>query len=735
MLICIPLLSFSYPGGEPPTPTKTPTSPNFFLNSLQTPKQDSRSHGTYSPWSPVFPSTINAEFKTPTRLSFTTPTHTPIESSRHSTGQDLETEIASHVHHLSPNPNLPLPPVEQAKQLSSSPNLSLTSKSGTSHFDSAESSKGQKPTLDTSVGTFTNSAGSMQTPPPTSTSTSRRKAQQAQVARLDKYSEEKGRRMSFPNSARGDQAGVSTSHVEESPQQFSALQFSPEGFGFPMSGAVTAPVYPQHKLFWDPEQGSDTLNMDFSMDDSFAAFGMQKTLDPFTSAEDLGSGVQFPTSPAFNLLSPSNDNLAAFPSTFPESPSHTATSITMARKPSRGHAVNPSLLFSSPSRPAELPNAPSTAQTIQDDILKPYALQLRDAQLEMEMENARRPKRKRDPESGDSPAVKAALQTLREDGVDRAKIKGDLITLGEELNTKRTKSRNSSGNTNDDRTGALLPLHKQRSRTNLQNSSNISQAHKRTSVTLTIDASGRAKTETKIMKDARPASRMEVDSDDDSDTSSSSSSTGMVMSQPQSFAYPQSKQKQPSMGRFTSDSKSHSQKSSYTSTRGSSAMSHTLFDPADKRRQPNLYMQSDSQQSQSSYRNIVGEEEESEAETVIDTDDDRGDAQSELKKIIRSRSSHKKNSKRTMWPDSKNTIADQRRTRQSQDLAGGPYYMHNSMTPGQRAYNDRYSNISPTTITDPDLATPSTGRSTLGSDSVRCRCQNSHDDGRLMIQW
>lgn len=735
MLIYMSLLSFSYPGGEPPTPTKTPTSPNFFLNSFQTPKQDSRSHGPYSPWSPVFPSATNAEFKTPTRLSFTTPTQTPIESSRHSTGQDLETEIASHVHHFSPNPNLPLPPVEQAKQLSSSPNLSLTSKSGASHFDPAESSKAPKPTLDTSVGTSTNSAGSMQTPPPTSTSTSRREVQQAQAARLIKFSAEKAKRMALFTSGKDEQFGVSTSQVGESPQQFSALQFSPEAFGFPMSGAATAPVYPQHKLFWDPEQGSDTLNMDFAMEDSFAAFGMQKNLDPFTSAENLGSSVQFPTSPDFNLLTPSNDNLAAFPSTFPESPSRTATSITMARNPSRGHAVNPSLLFSSPSRTAEVSNAPDTAQTIQDDLLKPYSIQLRDAQLEMEMDNARRPKRKRGPESGDSPAVKAAIETLREDGVDRALVKGDLLTVGQELNTKRSKSRNSFGSANDDSTGAPLPLHKQRSRTNLKSSSSNSQAHKRTSITLTIDASGRAKTETKVMDDARPASRMDVDSDDNSDTSSSSSSIGMVMSQPQSFAYPQSKQKQPSLGRFTSDSKSHSQKSSYTSTKGSNATSYTHFDPSEKRRQSNLYMQSEPQQSQRSYRNIVGEEDGSEAETVIDTDEDRGDAQSELKKIIRSRSSHKKSTKRGVRPESKNTIADQRRTHQTQDFAGGPYYMHNSMTPGQRGYNDRYSNISPTTITDPDLATPSTGHSNLSTDSVRCRCQNSHDDGRLMIQW
>ena len=596
--------------------------------------------------------------------------------------------------------------------------------SGTNHFDSAESSKVQKPTLDTSVGTSTTSAGSMQTPPPTSTSTARRQIQLDHVARVAQWSaEEIARRASLApyNPIRDDQAGLSTSQVEESPQQFSALQFSPEGFGFPLSGAATAPVYPQHKLFWDPEQGSDALNMDFAMDDSFATFGMPQNPELYTSAEDLGSGVHF--SPHFKLLSPSNDNLAAFPSTFPESSSHTATSITMARKPSRGNAVNPSLLFSSPSRTAEVSNAPPTAQAIQDDTLKPYALQLRDAQIEMGMENTRRPKRKRGPESGDSPAVKAAIQTLREDGVDRAKVKSDLVTRGDELSTKRTKSRNSSGNTNDDHAGAPLPLHKQRSRTdlNLHPSLRNPQTYKRTSVTLTIDASGRAKTETTIMDDARPASQMDVDSDDNSDTSSSSSSTGMVMSQPQSFAYPSSKQKQPSLGRFTSDSKSHSQKSSYTSTRGTSAPGHTLSDPAGKRRQSNLYMQQ--------------QDDESEADTVIETDDDRGDAQSELKKIIRSRSSHKKNSKRTMRSEPKNPVTDQRRTHQTQDFAGGPYYMHNSMTPGQRGYNDRYSNISPTTITDPDLATPSTGRSNLSNGSVRCRCQNSHDDGRLMIQW
>ena len=723
--------SFSYPSGEPPTPTRTPTSPNFFLNSFQTPKQDSRSHGSFSPWTTSFPPATSPDCKTPNRLSFTTPTQTPTQPSRHSTGQDLEAEIASHVHHLSPNPNIHVPPVDSGRQLPSSPDPSRNTGSKQGHFDSTKPSTApQKPTLDTNVATSMNSAGSMQTPPPTSTSASRRKAQQAQVVRLAKKSAEKGTRMSFPNFAQPDHVDAPSSRVEESPQQYQALQFSPEGFGFPMSGPATAPAYPQHKLFWDPQQGGDTMSMDFSMDDTFTAFGMQKNLDPFASAGDFGNAIQFPSSPGFNLLGSSSDNMAAFTSTstHPETPNPTATSVTMARIPSRGHVVDPSMLFSSPSRAAEASSMPaSSSQTIQDDILKPYALQLRDAQIEMEMQNARRPKRKRGPESGDSPAVKAALQTLREDGIDGAR-NGD----ADELAERRTKSRNSSGSKGS-RGAGQLPLRKQRSRTNLHMSKDGSQARKRTSVTLTIDASGRAKTETRVTDEVRPSSQMEVDSDENSESSSSSSSAGMTRSQTQSFAYPPPKHKLPPLVRFATDSKSHSQKSSYASTKASGSSARTLAESTNQRRPSNLYMQSSSQQPQASYTG-AGEEDESEVSTIIDSDDDKGDAQSELKKIIRSRSSQKKPSRRSIVPGSRDVIPEQHRPYPSQSSSRGPYYMNEAMTPGNR-YNDPYSNISPTTITDPDLATPSTGRSNLSSDSVRCVYESCHDDGRLMIQW
>lgn len=720
--------SFSH-AGEPPTPTKTPTSPNFFLNSFQTPKQGTRFYGPHSPWSPAFDSATSPDLKTPTQLSFTTPTKSPTEPSEHkrpSTGQDLETEIASHVHHLSPNPSLPLPPVEPSRQLSSSPGLSLPSETKRRRLNTNESSiTPLKTCFDKSPIPATNFAGSMQTPPPTSTSASRRKAQQAQVAQLVKEATDNGRRMSFPNSGKGQGAHGSTSQVEESPQQFPALQFSPEGFGFPTSGPATAPVYPQHKLFWDPEQGSDTMNMDFPMDDTFTTFGMgmQKNLDPFVSTIDQANGLQFPTSPAFKLISTSDEHMATFTtSSHAEPPSHTTTS---ARGKFPGNVVNPSLLFSSPSRAADVATMPVVSQAIEDDALRPYAHQLRDAQIELDMGVARKAKRKRVPETGDSPAVKAALLTLREDQIGRSGIERDHIDdIIEAKAIARSRSRNSYGYTKERKEVGSRSLQKRRSRSRLHDSQ-----QKRSSVTLTIDASGRAKTV--VADETKHAPRCEISGDSDSEDSesdSSSSSAEMVMSQPQSFALPPQRHKQPKLGRFFNDPKSHSQRSSYASTLGSANIAKAS---STQRTSSDVHTQRSSQ----AYNGAGRVEVDSEAETVIDTDDDGGDARSELKKVLQSRS-QKKASKQAMRPESRDGFTGQRRVYPSQGGSSHPYYTTGSHTPGHHGYQDPYSNMSPTTITDPDMSTPTTGReSNASGDSTRCVCHITEDFGEVMIQW
>ena len=728
------LPSFSYPGGEPPTPTKTPTSPNFFLDSFQTPKQDSRFHGSFSPWSPAFAAAASPNFKTPTHLSFTTPTKSPTKPS---IGKNTGAKEVSNAESHSPNISHPLPLVEPSIQRSPSPSISPAAEAKRRRHNGTEFSiTPLKTTFEQEAGQSMNSAGSMQTPPPTSTSASRRKSQQTQVTRLAKESAEKERRMSFPALSKADSMDNPISQVEESPQHYSTLQFSPEGFGYPTSGPATAPVYPQHKLFWDPEQGGDTMNVDFPMDDTFTTnFGLQKNLDSFVSGHE-GSGITFPTSPAFNILGTGCDNSTPFASSAEaDVATHKTASIIMSRKQSRGNGVDPSLLFSSPGRASEASNMPGTSQKIQDDNLLPYAHQLRDAQMELEMQMSRKPKRKRGAET-DSPAVKAALQTLRDDqaGVTRD-LTDDIIPFSA---TQRPSSRTSSGLARETPVAGRSALHKHRSKGQLQVSGNELPRHKRTSVTLTIDATGRAKTETKLLADNSKPSRdhIEVDSEEESDSTSSSSNDEMVMSQTQSFAYPaKQKPRQPKLGRFTHNSHSHSQKSSYASTLGSTNVTRTGSDVNSRPPSSNLFVPSGarSQHSRVSFNDPSRDEGESEAETIIDSEDDKGDAQSALKKVLQSR--QKQTGKRSLGSNSKHPPIEQRYAYPSHNAPSHPYYATESFTPSRNGYHQSYQNTSPTTITDPDLATPSSGRSNLSSDSVRCLCRTSDDDGQLMIQW
>lgn len=741
------LSSFSYPGGEPPTPTRTPTSPDFFSSSFETPKQDSIFYNSRSPWSSAFASALSPSFKTPNQVIFTPPTYDPsiqTDLQRPATGQDGEAEIASYVHHQSPNPSLPLLPVEPSRQLTSSPKASSATEAKRSRlqaFSSVTTPLGNRP--DREAAPAMNSAGSIQTPPPTSTSSSRRKAQQAQVARMVKESAAKGvRKISAANMANADHSEVPLHQVEESPSQFPNLQFSPEEAGFHMSGPATAPVYPQNKLFWDPDQSTEHMNLEFPMDDTFTIFGMglQKHMDPFISVTGQASGIQFPNPPAFGIPGTAGHSMASITaSSHAVSLNQTNISPTTAimnqgssRGKYAGTVVNPSLLFSSPGRASHDAEMPSSSHSIQHDALKPYAHQLRDAQIEKEMKG-RKSKRKRGPEV-DSPAVKATLQALREDR-DGSPI-SNATAESDAMQSFNGPVRGSSG------LSGRRPGHHhsrqggQESHGHLSRHGSHRQHDKRTAVTLTIDASGRAKTEATVLaEDAKPpsGSRMDVDSgSEDSESSSSSSSAGIAMSQQQSFNYQPQKHQQPKLQRFVNDPKSHSQRSSYASTLASTNASNKLPENLGKRA-ASTRLQTQTQKF-SSHRGPQ-DDDHSEAETIIDSEEEKGDAQSELKKVLQQRT-NRNLSKLSSLPASRRSSAGQSRPYTSQAGPSHPYYTTHNMTPSPFDYQDPYSNISPTTITDPDLTTPSTGRdSTISSGSTRCICQISEGDGQLMVQW
>jgi len=116
------------------------------------------------------------------------------------------------------------------------------------------------------------------------------------------------------------------------------------------------------------------------------------------------------------------------------------------------------------------------------------------------------------------------------------------------------------------------------------------------------------------------------------------------------------------------------------------------------------------------------DDDESEAETVMVDDDQSGDAANALRKVMESRK--KDNSIR---------IGS---TRQHLHSRNPSQMSYGRSTPQYRfQYNNQSSstNISPTTVTDPDLGTPSTDRESSISDSTRCICNSRNGDG-FMIQ-
>ncbi|KAL8779990.1 MAG: hypothetical protein Q9213_006679 [Squamulea squamosa] len=730
--------NFSYPTGQPPTPTRTPISASF-TQGFETPKQESSFYDPRVTWNTADPWAESPDFlKTPKFPSFSTPLKSPSKSSvnkRPLSSQNIEEQIASHVHHLSPNPEQALPPVEISRRLSSSPNPLSTTKRPL-HRTSETQLTPLKTSLDEEATSSMRSAGSMQTPPPTSTSASRRKAQQAQIAKVTKQSTSTGRRMSTSAVAKGKKPEAAITQVETSPG-FPSLQFSPEVFSFPNSGPATAPAFPQHKLFWDPEPAQDAMNIDLTADDPFAlGIGMDKPLDPFATSQEQTTPSRLPST-SFHALEDSNDDLAVFP----------VSAKVPAKKFSKSRitssVVNPSMLFSSPGQPSELSNI-STSQSEMDVNLQPYAHQVLDAERETESGGPRKSKKRKGPEK-DSPAVKAAMEVLRDEADDHPVIRRsftdsvlppfDPSHIQAALSNRPIKKRERMS------PGRGAP------RRRLSPYRSAQQAQKQTTLTLTVDSTGRARTEKKVVKNnAIPSSdsRMDLDSaTDDDESSTSSEEDDIAMSQRQSFGFALQKPKKAKLTRFALESRTHSQKSSYASTFASNSTASGVKSVNTQRRvmsnmsakfdDPSLLPpMSDDRASSStlvSDRLDGRDAHNSDGDTTIESDDGKGDAQSELKKMKLRR----EQSKATQTGNCKPTRSrgfEYPNPASANAMLTFPYTLNPS---NSHTMNDPF-NISPTTITDPDLATPNSARdSQVSGDSTRCVCHGTESDGDLMI--
>jgi hypothetical protein len=110
------------------------------------------------------------------------------------------------------------------------------------------------------------------------------------------------------------------------------------------------------------------------------------------------------------------------------------------------------------------------------------------------------------------------------------------------------------------------------------------------------------------------------------------------------------------------------------------------------------------------------------SELLPENEDDSGDAQHALRKVLEGRG---------RLPRSQTIGYGSRSNRSSLSFA----HLRSSPPRFGADLNSRPSNTSPTTMTDPDLATPTTERYSNPSNGTRCVCQSMDNGGHLMIQW
>lgn len=243
----------SFGNAQPPTPTQTPTSAQFPSPTFQTPRNSSNFENR-SGWTPTFAEEYSVFNSTPGRL--TSSQHNFVETPRPSTASaqnrrlsttgDITAELASHVHHFSPNPGLPLPPVDPSNQLPSSPGPYSTTHN---RFDDSATKKitprKPKKRLEEAF------SGQTATPPASASKGSRKLAPKLSTDKMQ-------------NDAQDGHYGNSqtpTHHLNVLPFPASSAEFF-----YPMSAPATAPVFTNTKPFWDPDASMSGMDLDFGAD-------------------------------------------------------------------------------------------------------------------------------------------------------------------------------------------------------------------------------------------------------------------------------------------------------------------------------------------------------------------------------------------------------------------------------------------------------------------------------------
>lgn len=691
MLMHPAMFSFSYPSGEPQTPTRTPTTQP--LDSF-TPKLESSFFDPRVTWDTADPYASSPEFlRSPQKLGL------------HPDQTDTVRRI---------RPGRPLDPM---------------SEDGPRTVDSAKS------------------AASMQTPPPTSAS--RRKipdfepltgAGRGATPRIGGGAGEGGAHLETPSRLLGT-----------SPRMFGNLQASPDLFQLASLDSTGSPFFPQQRLFWD-QQDQDQSHLlqnqhaTASNDIPLPSTGLSAHAEKPSSYPSLNN-THFPQLPAidgsmdlpdfhgaFGISSAPPTDAALFPAPFSTSPR-----VPVAK------AEDPAMFLSSPARRFGGPQLTPERRPL-NGIRQPYYHQTQ----EYKREELRRalgqpggPPRpfgslsEEDEDDDFTPrgrrpgltrsATHTAITSSASRPVSQA---GGMMASTNGIRKSPSKGR-ASGRSSPVKTMRPAPLSR-------SSSVATSLPTRSRSIVLSIGSDGRAKAEMKPTDQnptslTDPLTGMDLDgSATESEVDPAEYSEYPVLHRSQSsfpvfenrppLSRSDSGSRPPSKGSYTSTvGSSHSGRMSpwAGSSRGGTGRSTYRGSPEAVKRTPKRHsslLHSDASYTRGSTA----------SQALPGDDSDSGDAQHALRQVLKGRGRAPKARPSTggytaRMPRSSHTFAN---------LRSSPPRLHSDFD-----IHHRQSNPSPTTMTDPDLATPSTDRHSNPSNGTRCVCRSMDNGGHLMIQW
>ncbi|KAI2463684.1 hypothetical protein F4781DRAFT_415785 [Annulohypoxylon bovei var. microspora] len=690
--------SFGDPNAQPPTPKQTPTSAAFPSSVFETPKNNRASFDESSGWTPQFAEEYSVFNATPGNLKGSSHPHfvdysvaTSFQSSNHKrplSTDSIAAEIATHVTHFSPNPDL-LPPVDPSRRVPSSPNPLVTGQNPTeAGFRNSSQQLSKKVCRDAAQEVQVQTA----TPPPSTHKGQRRLAPKLQTGTMqnDGYEQE---------------------FIAGTPQQQHMPNFisttPTDMFGYPMSAPATAPSFGDSRMFWDTDMGG--MDLDFS---TTSANVFQTSGHRPMSSQDWGksneifqeTGATPPQSQDNNQPAkkeralapkpppPSLDTNVADSSMF--SSSFTTSADDSFAMMSHGGGVDPGLLFTRPpsSSMESAPFNPMSQPPLMQSFSQPEPVTLvakppkrgtvRRSASTKEMKTGKKASRvsaSSPIKPSDRPGLSRSFsEKITRKPVGKASNLPNLAPATRPVpqNTGRSVSQGSRPS------GRISPLKNQPHR--LPSLSSIPETpapRTQTSVKFTIDSKGRARAETTTVvlddddttptvvrrrKEQRGKGKSWASSEDDE--SSTDDEPIIIPSRNTSFSLPQPRR--PSTHSYHSSQRSVSDQS--TSSLG-------------------IYYNEP---------NPIDRGAESEAETVMNMSGsgNLGDAASELRKVMESRQ------KRTSNPNGSFT---------------------------SRAAYSNSSTVTPASSKTSDLHTPSTDR----GHQIRCVCNtNSSHGNSYMVQ-